>query len=130
MLLIRMKLLVFKLKTMFGWLKYLSRWTDSCSEIGSERKRVLIHFNIIENCEMALPRKVCKTVTRHCQKYLVKPSYRLHTIGWTILKLEYLTLLKCSPDLLNNVKIGQDHLWHIIKHILFYWGCGHFGQVT
>ena len=45
-------------------------------------------------------------------------------------KLEDLTVLKRSPDLLNNVKIGQDQLWLIMKHILFYGGCSHFGQVT
>ena len=38
--------------------------------------------------------------------------------------------LKRSPDLLNNVKIGQDQLRLIMKHILFNGGCGHFGQVT
>ena len=48
----------------------------------------------------------------------------------TQLKLEDLTVLKRSPDLLNNVKIGQDQLQLIMKHILFYGGCGHFGQVT
>ena len=46
------------------------------------------------------------------------------------LKLEDLTVLKRSPDLLNNVKIGQDQLRLKIKHILFYGGCGHFGQVA
>ena len=45
-------------------------------------------------------------------------------------KLEDLTVLKHSPDLLNNVKIGQDQLRHVMKHISFYRGCGHFGQVT
>ena len=44
-------------------------------------------------------------------------------------KLEELTVLKRSPDLLNNVKIGQDQLPLKVKHILFYGGCGHFGQV-
>ena len=39
-----MKLYVFKLKTMYGVVEmsvstYLSRWTDSSSEIGSVRKR-------------------------------------------------------------------------------------------
>ena len=29
-------------------------------------------------------------------------------------------VLKHSPDLLNNVKIGQDQLRLIMKHILFY----------
>ena len=47
-----------------------------------------------------------------------------------IRKLEDLTVLKRSPDLLNNVKIGQDKLRLIMKHIMFYGGCGHFGQVT
>ena len=45
-------------------------------------------------------------------------------------KLEDLTVLQHSPDLLNNVKIGQDHLQHIMKHIPFYGGCGHYGQVA
>ena len=45
-------------------------------------------------------------------------------------RLEDLTVLKRSPDLLNNVKIGQDQQQLIIKNILFYGGCGHFGQVT
>ena len=35
-------------------------------------------------------------------------------------RLEDLTVLKRSPDLLNDVKIG-----HIMKHILFYGGCSH-----
>ena len=39
-------------------------------------------------------------------------------------KLEDLKVLRRSPDLLNNVKIGQGQLQLIIKHILFYhiWG--------
>ena len=45
-------------------------------------------------------------------------------------KLEDLMALKRSPDLLNNVKIGQDQLQLIMKHILFYGGCDHFRQVT
>ena len=44
-----------------------------------------------------------------------------------ILKLEDMTVLRRSPDLLNNVKIGQDQLRLIMKHILFYGGYGHFG---
>ena len=44
--------------------------------------------------------------------------------------LEDLTVLKRSPDLLNNVKIGQDQLQLVMKHILFYGGYGHFGQVN
>ena len=49
---------------------------------------------------------------------------------FVIFELEDLTVLKRSPDLLNNVKIGQDQLLLIMKHILFYGGCGHFDQVT
>ena len=41
-----------------------------------------------------------------------------------------LTVLKRSPDLLNNVKIGQNQLRLIMKHNLFHGGCGHFCQVT
>ena len=47
-----------------------------------------------------------------------------------IFSLEDLTVLKRSPDLLNNVKIGQYQLRLIMKHILFNGGCRHFGQVT
>ena len=39
-------------------------------------------------------------------------------------------VLKRSPDLLNNVKIDQDQLLLIMKHISFYGGCGHSGQVA
>ena len=35
-------------------------------------------------------------------------------------KLEDLKVLRRSPDLFNNVKIGQGQLQLIIKHILFY----------
>ena len=47
-----------------------------------------------------------------------------------ILNLEDLTVLKRSHDLFNNVKIGQDQPRLKVKHILFYGGCSHFGQVT
>ena len=36
------------------------------------------------------------------------------------MKLEDLKVLRHSPDLLNNVKIGQGHLQLIMKQILFY----------
>ena len=56
-----------------------------------------------------------------CHKYdAVRPGYIL----------EDLTVLKRSPDLLNNVKIGQDQLGLKMKHILIYGGCSHFGHVT
>ena len=45
---------------------------------------------------------------------------------WTS-ELEDLMVLKLSPDLLNNVKIGQDQLLLIMKNILFYGGYSHFG---
>ena len=45
-------------------------------------------------------------------------------------KLEDLMVLKPSPVLLNNVKIGQDQLWLIMKQNMFYGGYSHFGQVT
>ena len=45
-----------------------------------------------------------------------------------ILKLEDLTVLRRSPDLLNNVKIGQGQQQLIMKHISFYhtWGLKQF----
>ena len=39
-------------------------------------------------------------------------------------------VLKRSPDLLNNVKIDQNLLPFIMKHILVYGGCSHFGHLT
>ena len=46
--------------------------------------------------------------------------------------LEDLKVLRHSPDLLHNVKIGQGQQQLIMKQILFYhiWGCSHSGQVT
>ena len=48
------------------------------------------------------------------------------------IKLEDLTVLKCSPDLFNNVKIGQSQFRLIIQtyFVLPYMGNGHFDQVT
>ena len=48
------------------------------------------------------------------------------------LKLEDLKVLKRSPDLLYNVKIGQGQLRLIIQtyFVLPYIGNGHFDQVT
>ena len=53
-------------------------------------------------------------------------------ILWSIFKLEDLKVLKRSPDLLNNVKIGQGQLRLIIQtyFVLPYMGNGHFDQVT
>ena len=45
-------------------------------------------------------------------------------------QLEDLRVLKRSPDLFNNVKIGQDQLRLVMKHILFYGGYDYFGQMT
>ena len=56
--------------------------------------------------------------------------YGSKMINSSKIELEDLMVLKRSPDLLNNVKIGQDQLQLIMKHILFYGGCSHFGQVT
>ena len=48
------------------------------------------------------------------------------------LKLEDLKVLKRSPDLINNVKIGQGQLRLIIQtyFVLPDIGSGHFDQVT
>ena len=46
-------------------------------------------------------------------------------------ELEDLKVLRRSPDLLNNVKIGQGQLQLIMEQIMFYHiCCRHFGQVT
>ena len=60
--------------------------------------------------------------------HTIKPVLNGHSI-----KLEDLKVLKGSPDLLGNVKIGQGQL-KLITETYFgftiYRGCGHFGQVT
>ena len=43
----------------------------------------------------------------------------LPKICFTIKKLEDLKVLRCSPDLLNNVKIGQGQLQLITEQILY-----------
>ena len=44
--------------------------------------------------------------------------------SFLVMKLEDLKVLRRSPDLLNNVKIGQGQLQLIMEQILFYhiWG--------
>ena len=48
------------------------------------------------------------------------------------IKLEDLKVLKRSPDLLNDVKIGEGQLRLIIQtyFVLPHMGSGHFDQVT
>ena len=46
--------------------------------------------------------------------------WALHEPNYTNLKLEDLKVLRRSPDLLNNVKIGQGQLQLIMEQILFY----------
>ena len=48
----------------------------------------------------------------------------LNPLSFHQLKLEDLKVLRRSPDLLNNVKIGQCQLQLIMEQILFYniWG--------
>ena len=61
------------------------------------------------------------------------PKMHLHTkCGIPTLELENLKVLRRSPDLLNNVKIGQGQLQLIMEPICFtiYGDCRHFGQVT
>ena len=64
----------------------------------------------------------------YCSLGLMEDN-RTATLGLSLLrpKLEDLTVLERSPDLLKNVKIGQDQLQLIMKHILSYGGYSHFG---
>ena len=75
--------------------------------------------------------KIISRQQKSKQNYPVGLEFILHAyLSAADFKLEDLTVLKRSPDLLNNAKIGQDQLQLKMKHILFYGGCGHFGQVT
>ena len=53
-------------------------------------------------------------------------------LKFSFFKLEDLKVLKRSPDLLNNVKIGQgqDRLIIQIYFVSPYMGSGHYDQVT
>ena len=58
-------------------------------------------------------------------KVFFQNNFREMTIrNVSLLKLEDLKVLRCSPDLLNNCKTGQGPLQLIMKHILVYhiWG--------
>ena len=64
-----------------------------------------------------------------CKKFIesVKGLYKNYT-NISLDKLEDLKVLRRSPDLLNNFKIGQGQLQLIMEQIWFYHI--HFGQVT
>ena len=66
-----------------------------------------------------------------CNRQL-RVSFKNLIIPTLSIKLEDLKVLRRSPDLLNNVKIGQGQLQLIMEQILstIYGGCRHFGQVT
>ena len=49
-----------------------------------------------------------------------KSLFSLDMFNLEVYKLEDLKVLRRSPDLLNNVKIGQGQLQLIMKQILFY----------
>ena len=62
--------------------------------------------------------QVILTVLKHIDQFLCSPLIRpLHADN---LKLEDLKVLKRSPDLLNNVKIGHGQLRLIMKYIFLY----------
>ena len=65
-------------------------------------------YRLIHQCPVRVPNGQGK-VSEIC--FFFKPGNNV---------LEELTVLKRSPDLLNNVKIGQDQLQLIMKHFLFY----------
>ena len=44
----------------------------------------------------------------------------VHKLSTRMIKPDDLKVLKCSPNVLHNVKIGQGQLRLIITHILFY----------
>ena len=91
-----------------------------------------------ENMSLVFPTRSYPNQPAGLQRLAGKLEFRLYIASLNMklsndqIKLEDLVLavLKHSPDLLNNVKIGQDQLRLNMKHILFYGGCGNFGQVT
>ena len=96
-------------------------WPTAISHLFSQEIDLLI--KVIMKCVNIKPRDILG-----CFHYiLIAPRTLLHyclTHSKEVIQLEDLTVLKRSPDHLNNVKIGQDQLQLIMKHIMFYGGCG------
>ena len=63
-----------------------------------------------------------------CRSFCTSNSIKVDNKITNNLKLLDLKVLKRSPDLLNNVKIGLGQLQLIMKHVLFYyiWGLWSF----
>ena len=87
------------------------------------QRTVHIFGSLVENkwsLVRASPRGLCSVLW---QDTLSPPWYWFNPGNvLDMTELEELTVLKRSPDLLYNVKIGQDQLQLIMKHILFYGG--------
>ena len=79
------------------WLFFVTQYNSSLSSF-------VPNFRILTQvaAEKSLTKKDYKQTDRQTNKH----NYRL----------EELTVLRRSPDLLNNVKIGQDQLRLIMKH--------------
>ena len=96
--------------------------TNSLNSAEGQKKAILIYRNTKKNYGNG----------RNYFAIIYTPS-RAKTIDMKLkFKLEDLKVLRCSPDLLKNVKIGQGQLRLITKRIFFYhiWGLSHFGLVT
>ena len=72
------------------------------------------HTNLVDTQLACMP----------CIHYRAKWLPRPYIVKQNIFKLEDLKVLRRSPDLLNNVKIGQGQLQLIMEQILLYhiWG--------
>ena len=76
------------------------------------------------NIELDLNLKLIATLIAFMKEFFEKVKFER--------KIEDLKVLKRSPDLHNNVKVGQGQLRLIIQKyfVLPYMGSGHFDQVT
>ena len=66
---------------------------------------------------------ILRLTLRHVLKESLELKFLCENIAYVLdnnYKLEDLKVLRRSPDLINNVKIGQGQLQLIMKQILFY----------
>ena len=124
-------------KLTFYWIKF------DCKIFATERKSFQVHrWRTGQQKNESDCIKICMSASNalgmvfHRTVFRFKGSHDGHFLVYFpkfsafIKKLEDLTVLKRSPDLLNNVKIGQDQIRLKMKQILFYVGFGRFCQVT
>ena len=85
-----------------------------------ESGHVTITFQYLEMSSITTPNQLISNILARYIFQGVFLGKKSAILPICIMKLEDLKVLRRSPDLLNNVKIGQGQLQLIMKQILFY----------